>query len=104
MSAHFVCVCTISSTGTSSLLCLSSFLSIPTLGSYFSDPESNVDFAVTLHQSKPLIEALFEGLRDNGVLVAQLGESPENCDAADELDQNGCDYVQASWRSWPQKH
>ncbi|KAL7482045.1 hypothetical protein ACHAW6_008440 [Cyclotella cf. meneghiniana] len=50
------------------------------------DPDDFVDFADRLYNNAPFIQSLYKGLSPDGVLVVQLGASP---DAVDPSDENG---------------
>lgn len=43
----------------------------------YSDPESEVPFAEALYGNDKFMQAFFESLSDDGVLVMQLGEAPK---------------------------
>lgn len=49
------------------------------------DPQDNVPFAAALYDNVDFLEALFDAMTDNGVIVMQLGESPGFSDPADSI-------------------
>ena len=48
------------------------------------DPQDNIEFADALYNNDVFLNAIYEALTDEGVLVLQLGESPHNSDPAEQ--------------------
>ena len=48
------------------------------------DPQDNIEFADALYNNDVFLNAIYQALTDEGVLVLQLGESPHNADAAEQ--------------------
>jgi len=52
------------------------------------DPQDTVEFANILYQDKVFWQSVYNGLSEDGVLIAQLGDAPENKDPADNFNSN----------------
>ena len=48
------------------------------------DPQDNIEFADALYNNDVFLNAIYEALTDEGVLVLQLGESPHNSDPSEQ--------------------
>jgi spermidine synthase len=52
------------------------------------DPQDNVPFADMLYTNKAFIKTLYNALSEDGIIIMQLGESPNFSDPAEELSRN----------------
>lgn len=52
-------------------------LTLGSLSSFYSDPEIEIPFAKALYGNDRFMRTFYKSLSDNGILVMQLGESPE---------------------------
>ena len=52
------------------------------------DPQEMVEFAATLYNSDDFAKSLYNSLEENGILVMQLGSSPEHSDPGEKNSLN----------------
>ena len=57
------------------------------------DPQDNIEFADALYNNDVFLNAIYEALTDEGVLVLQLGESPHNSDPAEQSNNKNRHHI-----------
>ena len=57
------------------------------------DPQDNIEFADALYNNDVFLNAIYEALTDEGVLVLQLGESPHNSDPSEQTNNKNRHHI-----------
>lgn len=55
---------------------------------HHSDPQDDIPFAEILYTDETFLSSLYNALNDDGMIVFQLGESPDHRDPPDSLNLN----------------
>lgn len=57
------------------------------------DPQDNIEFADALYNNDVFLNAIYQALTDEGVLVLQLGESPHNADPSEQTNNKNRHHI-----------